>query len=134
MAALKYSRQRQEIKRHLISRMDHPTAEMIYTSLKEDDPRLSLGTVYRNLSLLTQTGEIRRLQTGDGPDHFDAKTVPHQHFICRGCGCIVDLYPEGLEKVITAAASGGDVEVEQIVMTVYGLCGKCKKEPQLRSK
>ena len=127
MAAQKYSRQRQEIKRYLADREDHPTAEMVYTALKEEDPKLSLGTVYRNLALLTENGEIRRLQTGSGPDHYDAKTLPHQHFICSKCGCIRDLYPDGLEELVRAQASDEDFEISRIVMTVYGLCGACKE-------
>ena len=127
MAAQKFSRQRQEIKRYLTGRMDHPTAETIYNSLKEDDPKLSLGTVYRNLALLTETGEIRRLQTGDGPDHFDVRTAPHQHYICSACGCIGDIFPEGLDEAVKEQVLAEDFEVSHIVMTVYGLCGKCRK-------
>ena len=91
MATLKYSRQREAIKRCLTDRMDHPTAEMIYASLHEEDPRLSLGTVYRNLALLTQLGEIRKIPTGDGPDRFDGNISRHFHFICRKCHCVADL-------------------------------------------
>ena len=61
MTTMKYSRQREAIKRCLAERMDHPTAEMIYSDLREHDPRLSLGTVYRNLALLTELGEIKNI-------------------------------------------------------------------------
>ena len=69
MAALKYSRQREAIKSYLCGREDHPTADMIYTSIRGDFPNISLGTVYRNLNLLVETGEIQRLTCGDGADH-----------------------------------------------------------------
>ena len=85
MATRKYSRQRESIKSFLAGRFDHPTAETIYSCLREEQPHLSLGTVYRNLSLLTELGEIRKISTGDGPDHFDGDTSFHHHFICRQC-------------------------------------------------
>ena len=68
MAALKYSRQREAIKSYLCGREDHPTADMIYTSIRGDFPNISLGTVYRNLSLLVELGEIRKITNGwSGP-------------------------------------------------------------------
>ena len=81
--ALKYSRQREVIKENLMHREDHPTADMVYMDVRETFPNISLGTVYRNLQLLTDLGEIQKLNIGDGVDHFDAKTFPHYHFICR---------------------------------------------------
>lgn len=61
MAALKYSRQRESIKEFLRSRTDHPTADTVYENLRQIYPNISLGTVYRNLSLLSDIGEIRKL-------------------------------------------------------------------------
>ena len=72
MAALKYSRQRECIKNYLRGREDHPTADMIYSSIRREFPNISLGTVYRNLSLLIELGEIQKITT-DGADRFDAK-------------------------------------------------------------
>ena len=70
MPALKYSRQREAIKSFLMTRKDHPTADVVYHSLRADFPNISLGTVYRNLTLLADLGEIARLRLGDGVDHF----------------------------------------------------------------
>ena len=68
---LKYSRQREAIKTFLAGRYDHPTAETVYLGIKEEFPNISLGTVYRNLSLLSDIGEIQKLSTGIGPDNID---------------------------------------------------------------
>ena len=62
--ALKYSRQREVIKDCLINREDHPTADMVYMEVRETFPNISLGTVYRNLQLLTDLGEIQKLNVG----------------------------------------------------------------------
>ena len=71
MKTLKYSRQRESIKANLMSRRDHPTADALYASIREEFPNISLGTVYRNLNLLVETGEILKLTCGNGPDHYD---------------------------------------------------------------
>ena len=79
--ALKYSRQREAIKEFMMTRKDHPTADMVYMNVRKEFPNISLGTVYRNLTLLSDMGELLRLRVGDGVDHFDATTTPHYHFI-----------------------------------------------------
>ena len=81
MKTLKYSRQRESIKACLMGRKDHPTADALYTSIREQFPNISLGTVYRNLNLLVELGEIRKLSCGDGTDHFDYDTSPHYHYV-----------------------------------------------------
>ena len=68
MAALKYSRQRESIKEYLASTTSHPTADAVYLHVREEFPHISLGTVYRNLNLLADMGEIQRFSSGDGSD------------------------------------------------------------------
>ena len=68
MPTLNYSKQRQAILEHLQSRKDHPTAEMIYHTLRKSMPNLSAGTVYRNLGLLTELGQVKKLAGLDGVD------------------------------------------------------------------
>lgn len=126
MAALKYSRQRESIKNYLRGRKDHPTADMVYTSLREEFPNISLGTVYRNLSLLTELGEIKKLTT-DGADRFDANLSPHSHFICRRCGCVKDVM-----KTLKNPAEDQEVfrelgTVEECRMEFYGICNSCER-------
>ena len=69
MATLKYSRQRESIKEFLTGRTDHPTADFVYENMKQIYPNISLGTVYRNLSLLADLGEIQKLSSFGGADH-----------------------------------------------------------------
>ena len=80
---LKHSKQRDSILEFLAARKDHPTADVVYMNVREQLPNISLGTVYRNLTLLSDLGEILRLRVGDGTDHFDADTSPHNHFVCK---------------------------------------------------
>ena len=77
---MKYSRQREAIRNFLCSRKDHPTAEVVYENLRKEYPKISLGTVYRNLSLLVELGEAIKFPGLDGQDHFDGNAMPHYHF------------------------------------------------------
>ena len=66
MATLKYSRQREVIKEYLASTKEHPTADTVYLHVRKTFPKISLGTVYRNLNLLADTGEALKITTPDG--------------------------------------------------------------------
>ena len=70
-----------------------------YTDMPEEFPNISLGTVYRNLNLLVELGEVQKLTFGDGKDHFDADTSLHYHFVCRSCGAVIDLPMEPLSAI-----------------------------------
>lgn len=123
--ALKHSRQRDMIKEFLMTRRDHPTADVIYTNVKKRDPNISLGTVYRNLTLLADIGEIARLRVGDGVDHFDADTSPHYHFVCTECGGITDLRMQDMDGILEVAQSGFKGHIAGHVTYFYGICPDC---------
>lgn len=130
MQSLKHSRQREAIKELLMSRKDHPTADMVYTDIRKDYPNISLATVYRNLSLLAELGEIQKLSTGDGVDHYDADISPHAHFTCTNCGRVLDieLDADSLTGLIQAAKPRFKGTVESASVNFYGLCPECGKE------
>ena len=123
--ALKYSRQRQVIKDFLMTRKDHPTADVVYMNVRREYPNISLGTVYRNLSLLADLGEIRRLRIGDGIDHYDADTSKHYHVICTECGSVTDLKASGIDSIIDDIVQDYDGEIQGHVMYFYGVCAGC---------
>ncbi len=126
--ALKYSRQREAIKNFLMTRKDHPTADVVYMNVRQEFPNISLGTVYRNLTLLADLGEISRLRLNDGIDHFDATTEPHYHFICTECGSVMDMDMEVLDTINNIAGmnfNGGQIAGH--ITYFYGICEKCAK-------
>ena len=92
MATLKYSRQRESIKEFLMTRKDHPTADVVYENVKKIYPNISLGTVYRNLSLLSDLGEIQKLSSFGGADHFDGCVIPHCHFGGKIASCDIRFF------------------------------------------
>ena len=122
---LKYSRQRECIKSFLMDRKDHPTADTVYKHVRQQYPNISLGTVYRNLSLLSDIGEISRLCVGDGMDRFDADTSPHQHFVCNRCGCIQDIYLPEPEKIIKFANTFSNGIITDQTICFRGTCNQC---------
>lgn len=127
MKTLKYSRQRESIKACLMGRLDHPTADSIYTSIREQYPNISLGTVYRNLNLLVELGEIQKLTCGDGKEHYDWNTAPHYHFVCRECGVVMDMPMEPLRDVEKKAQDCIDGTVDSHMIYFYGTCQECMK-------
>ncbi len=125
MNGLKHSRQREMIKSFLMTRKDHPTADMVYMNVRQQNPNISLGTVYRNLTLLADIGEIQRLRVGDGVDHFDADTSLHYHFVCTKCGCVEDLDMDSIEEINETASARFDGRIDGHVTYFYGTCGNC---------
>ena len=81
---IKKSRQREAILQCLVNRYDHPTAETVYLSIKDDFPNISLGTVYRNLSLLSDLGEISKNYGESGPGQVRWKSCSPLSFLLQG--------------------------------------------------
>jgi Fur family peroxide stress response transcriptional regulator len=128
MAVNKYSRQREAIKEYLMNTKEHPTADTVYMNIRETYPNISLGTVYRNLNLLVEQGEIQKLNCQDGCDRFDGNTKQHYHFLCRDCGKVFDIEMESIEhiNVIAGAKFGGKVDGH--ITFFYGKCPECSKK------
>ena len=128
MPELKYSRQREAIYNFLTTRKDHPTADLVSTNIRQEYPSISLGTVYRNLQLLTSIGKIQKIKVGDGTDHFDADISPHNHFYCRKCGSVIDLDMDSIDEINSIAAKNFDGRIESHIICFTGICGKCLKK------
>ena len=126
MECKKHFRKRDAILTCLRQTTVHPSAEWIFTQLKAEIPDLSMGTVYRNLTLFKEQGRIASLGTVKGVERFDGNTDPHVHFICTECGAVVDLaaisVPEELNRA-AATDSGGRVDTCQLTFT--GVCMEC---------
>ncbi len=125
---VKHSKQRDSILTFLAARDDHPTAEVVYQGVKKEFPNISLATVYRNLTLLADLGEIRKIAVGDGPDRFDALTAPHNHFSCNRCGKLLDLDMESISYIDDVAARSFPGIIEGHTVLFTGLCPDCAKQ------
>ena len=124
----KHFRKRDAILNCVRSTTTHPSADWVFEHVRTEVPDISLATVYRNLSLFKDRGLIASLGTVKGVERFDGNTNRHVHFICTGCGAVVDLpeisVPEELNSAV-ARSSGGQVDNCQLSFT--GLCGECRK-------
>lgn len=128
MSTLKYSRQREAIKNFLMGRTDHPTADTVYSCLREEYPNISLGTVYRNLALLADLGEISKISTGSGADHYDGNVKQHQHFICTHCHQVYDIEMDNIDMIMEIAAKNSPGHIENYCANFFGTCEECMKE------
>lgn len=129
----KFSRQREEILAQLKDRKDHPTADMIYDGVRLVLPRISLGTVYRNLSLLSEEGSILRLRFRDGIDHFDYTSYPHVHFYCLDCGSVEDFDDTTLNLVHDSSMLSSDYQVTACHIHYEGYCPSCQAKKQIQT-
>ena len=126
MRSQNYSRKRQAIYDLMLSTHEHPSAEWIYSQLKHEYSDLSLGTVYRNLKLLEDNGNIRSVAVISGTEHYDAIMTEHPHFICRTCGKIRDLPAKFLLPELSNIKSiRGVGKIGSTSLVYYGCCEDC---------
>lgn len=123
---MKFSKQRELILKAVKDNTVHPTADFIYDYLKKDNPNLSLGTVYRNLSQLVNHGYIQKVSIPGLPDRFDANVIEHNHMICDVCGSIQDIHSNILKNIPSAISNELDIEITSCTVILHGICKNCK--------
>ena len=127
----KYSYQREVILSELRSVSTHPTATAIYDMVRAKIPNISLGTVYRNLSMLSDYGIILKITAGDGIERFDGNPNPHYHFCCHECGSVSDLdLPPFQELDLKVQKLSGNI-VQKHSLIFYGICSDCLHEKEV---
>lgn len=103
----------------------HPTAETLYHLAKKELPRISMGTVYRNLSDMSDRGEVLRIPVADGPDRFDRNLSRHDHAICRVCGRLFDL-PAGVVYIPDVCIPKG-YRLLDTQLLLQCICSECEE-------
>ena len=121
------TRQRQAILEELQKLASHPTASELYEVVRQRLPRISLGTVYRNLELLAQSGKVRKLMTSAAEARYDGNLTRHYHLSCDRCGRIEDLYdiPVSMPGNISDSAAGWEIVSHRLEFV--GLCPICRQ-------
>ncbi|HTR03858.1 MAG TPA: transcriptional repressor [Thermoanaerobaculia bacterium] len=104
----------------------HPTAEWVYEAVRRELPRVSLGTVYRNLQRLVEEGKLRSFER-EGRIRYEADLALHDHFSCDRCGLLVDIArgPEPLPGERRLKAQGFTIAGR--TLEFHGLCRKCRR-------
>jgi Fur family transcriptional regulator, peroxide stress response regulator len=103
----------------------HPTAEWVHARLRRDMPRVSLGTVYRNLGQLAAQGVVRRISFNGSVDRWEANVDPHHHFVCDRCGAVVDLEVPVDGALTRKLGRAAGVKAERHEIRLYGVCARC---------
>lgn len=126
MADIRKSVKRDAVRDELCSRCDHPTAEELYSSLKEDYPQMGIATVYRNLSKMTDDKKAIKISL-NGVDHYDGNTSPHYHLVCEKCMKIFDVDVPLLINIEQEAAENSGSEIFSHSITFFGICKNCRE-------
>jgi Fe2+ or Zn2+ uptake regulation protein len=92
---------------------------------KQLQPSIAVGTVYRNLGLMTEAGQIRRISMPNSPDRYDKSILPHEHIVCQSCGTLSDLYVSNLKDYLEKQTG---IEILGYELNLRYICDKCKKE------
>lgn len=124
---IKRSKQKEVILRILRGTSSHPTADWVYIRARKVMPRISLGTVYRNLRLLRDRGEIAELDFNGNASRFDSDVSDHYHFSCEECDQVFnvdEVVDKGLSKRV-ARETG--FKVSRYQLEFYGLCSECQR-------
>ena len=101
----------------------HLSAEEIYLEAKKQCPSIAVGTVYRNLNLMAEEGQITKIETAGQPVRFDKNVIPHEHFFCTACGRLFDLDLKGIKEFISEQTG---MDVEGYTLSVRCRCAECR--------
>ena len=104
----------------------HPTADWVYNEVRKQIPNISLGTVYRNLRLLCQSGEVSELDLCGSLSRFDARQDAHYHFRCEECGRVFDIDEPVNREIDGRVARKTEFEVIYHKLEFRGLCRECQ--------
>lgn len=120
------TRQRRLVYESVASTDAHPSAEWVYECVRRQMPRVSLGTVYRNLQLLVAEGRLKAWTRGR-TTRYDADVTPHDHFVCRACELLLDIEraPEGISSEKRLKARGH--QIDNRVLEFIGVCRDCRR-------
>ena len=125
---MRYSKQRDEILNVVLTSYNHPTAKMVYEKVRHIIPNISLGTVYRNLNVLSEMGKIKKILTYDGDDRFDKTLTNHNHIHCTVCGKVSDIETSLMNIDCDNVNKETGFKVTECNFNIKGVCQDCVKE------
>ncbi|MGV1100205.1 Fur family transcriptional regulator [Thiovibrio sp. JS02] len=123
---LRITKQRQLILDELCSVTSHPTADELYQMVRKRLPKISLGTVYRNLEIMSDCGIIQKLDIGGTQKRFDGNASTHYHVRCSQCGRVDDLNIPPDFNVEKTASKLTRFKILRHRLEFTGLCPDCQ--------
>ncbi|MDD2465801.1 MAG: transcriptional repressor [Desulfobulbus sp.] len=127
-AMIRLTTQRQIILEELSKVKTHPTASELYDMVRKRLPRIGLGTVYRNLELMAESGMILKIEVGGTQKRFDATTDEHYHIRCSMCGKVDDIDVPVVKELVAQATTSSSYLIQGHHVEFTGICGDCQKE------
>lgn len=124
----RHSKQRKLILEVLKQSNGHPTADWIYREVKREIPNISLGTVYRNLKLLQEAGEITEISCDGNEGRFDGNPHLHYHITCYKCGQIKDVDNIILHDIEEKVAASTGFKITNHCVGFAGICNECQHD------
>ena len=121
------TQQRRVILEELRKLTSHPTAAELYAIVRQCLPRISLGTIYRNLELLAQNNVIKKLEIAGSETRFDAECMLHDHVRCVDCGKVDDLLGVSEARPTERFVHSNGYEILDCRMEYIGVCPDCKQ-------
>jgi Fur family transcriptional regulator, peroxide stress response regulator len=121
------TKQREAILRFLRGTRSHPTADQVYHEVRREIPKISKGTVYRNLKVLREMGLISELDLNGSLSRFEAKRESHYHFRCEGCDKVFDLDEPVNDELDKRVAKKSGLKVLYHQTEFRGLCKDCQQ-------
>ncbi len=125
LTPMRLTTQRQIILEELLKVSSHPTASEVYDMVRKRLPRIGLGTVYRNLELMAESGMILKLEVGGTQKRFDATIKPHYHVRCTECGRVDDIDMPVQQEINESAALASHYQILSHHIEFTGLCSDC---------
>lgn len=122
------TRQREVLLEELARTRDHPAAAQLYARARRRLPRISLGTVYRNLEVLAAQGMITRIDVPGAPRRYDGDNCEHGHARCVKCGNVVDAPHARCREIKTLYRSWKSFRVTGHRLELLGLCARCESK------
>lgn len=122
---MRLTTQRQIILEELAKVTSHPTANEIYDMVRRRLPRIGLGTVYRNLELMAESGLILKLEVGGTQKRFDATVSPHYHIRCLECGKVDDIEIPLQKHINDIASDACEYQILGHHIEFSGICDTC---------
>ena len=129
---MRMTKQRRLILEELRRTNDHPTADVLYDRVRAHIPRISLGTVYRNLEILTALGEIQTLELSGSQKRYDGIPGKHYHIRCLHCGRLDDAPIAPLSRLEDELYEATVYTIMGHRLEFMGLCPECSKNKEAR--
>ena len=121
------SKQRRIILDAVTARSDHPTADQIYLDVRAIDGKISRGTVYRNLGILSENEEITNVKV-PAADRYDSRCDRHYHIFCTGCGRVFDAPLSYHAEYDGQIEEETGFQIHRHRLIFEGLCPDCRKK------